>query len=76
MGFIVEYRIIVNLFGVLKFFVLFCIKEVVLVVVRKLKIFFLFLVKGEDLKEVMKIYREKWGFFVCVGVIDGIYVFV
>ena len=57
-----------------KSFVSLCIKEVALAVVRKLKTSFLFLEKGEDLKEVMKIYREKWGFPACAGAIDGTHV--
>lgn len=67
---------IVILFGVFKFFELFCIKDVVWVIVRKLKVFFLFVLEGKDFKDIMIIYRGKWGFFVCVGVIDGIYVFI
>ena len=57
LGSIAEYRTIANLFGVSKSFVSLCIKEVA--IVRKLKTSFLFVPKGEDLKEVMKINREK-----------------
>ena len=59
LGAIAEYRTIANLFGVSKYFVSLCIKEVALAIVRKLKTSSLFV---PDLKEVMKIYREKWGF--------------
>lgn len=76
MSFIVEYWIIVNLFGVLKLFVCFCIKDVCKVIIKKLKKDFLLILKGEDLSEVMKFYKEKWGFFLCVGVIDGIYILI
>ena len=62
LGSIAEYRTIANLFGVSKYFVSLCIKEAAQAIVRKLKTSSLFVPKGEDLKEVMKIYREKWGF--------------
>lgn len=60
LGSTAEYRTIANLFGVQISFVSLCIKEVA--IVRKMKTSFLFELRGEDLKEVMKIYREKWGF--------------
>ena len=65
LGSIAEYRTIANLFGVSKSFVSLCIKEVSQAIVRKLKTSFLFVPKGEDLKEMMKIYWEKLGFPAC-----------
>lgn len=53
-----EYRTIANLFSVSKSLVALCIKEVALAIVRELETSFLLVPKG-DLREVMKIYREK-----------------
>ena len=69
-----ECRTTANLFGISKSFVSLCIKEVALAIIRKLKTSFLLVPKGEDLKEVMKIYRKKWGFPACAGAIDGTHV--
>ena len=35
---------------------------------------FLFMPKGNDLKEVIDIYRSKWGFPMCAGAIDGTHI--
>lgn len=69
-----EYRTIANLFGVSKSFVCLCIKDVCKAITKKLKKDFLSIPKGEDLSEVMKLYKEKWGFPSCAGAIDGTHI--
>lgn len=41
---------------------------------RLLKAALVFVPKGDDLVEVMKLYKEKRGFAVCAGAIDGTHV--
>ena len=43
-------------------------------IVTKLKSVFLSIPKGEELLNIMKQYREKWGFPCCAGAIDGTHV--
>ena len=60
LGSIAEYRTIANLFGVSKYFLSY--KRGSSSYRKKAENIFPVCAKGEDLKEVMKIYREKWGF--------------
>lgn len=77
LGSTAEYRtIIATLFGVSKSFKSFCVKDVARAIVRKLKAFFLFVPEGKDLKDIMTIYRGKWGFPACAGAIDGTHVLI
>ena len=69
-----EYRTIANLFGVSKSFVCQCIKDVSEVIVTKLMTVFLSIPKGDELLDIMKEYKEKWGFPCCAGAIDGTHV--
>ena len=41
---------------------------------KKLKNDFLKVFKGEDLREVMRLCKEKWGFPACAGAIDGTHI--
>ena len=68
-----EYRTIANLFGVSTPFVCLCIRDVCKAI-KKLKNDFLKVPKGEDLREVMRLYKEKWGFPSCAGAIDGTHI--
>ena len=69
-----EYRTIANLFGVSTSFVCLCIRDVCKAITKKLKNDFLKVPKGEDLREVMRLYKEKWGFPSCAGAIDGTHI--
>ncbi len=69
-----EYRTIANLFGVSTCFVCKCIKDVSKAIVGKLRPLFLSIPKGEELLEIMNMYKEKWGFPCCAGAIDGTHV--
>ena len=69
-----EYRTIANLFGVSTSFVCLCIRDVCKAIRKKLKNDFLKVPKGEDLREVMRLYKEKWGFPSCAGAIDGTHI--
>ena len=71
LGSTAEYR---NLFGISKPFVSLCITDVAQAIVRRLKASFLIVPKGEDVKDAMSIYREKWGFPTCAGAIDETHV--
>lgn len=63
-----------NLFGVSQSFVSLCVKEICLAIVKRLKSRYITIPKGDDLKQVMATYKEKWGFPVCAGAIDGTHV--
>ena len=54
-----ELRTVANLFGVSKPFVCNCVKNVCEAVNNKMRSRFLFMPKGDDLKEVIEIYRSK-----------------
>ena len=53
------YRTIANLFGVSTSFVCSCIKEVSTVIVQKMKTKFITVPKGEEVNEIMRIYKDK-----------------
>ena len=69
-----EYRTIANLFDVSTSFLCLCIRDVCKAITKKLKNDFLKVPKGEDLREVMRLYKEKWGFPSCAGAIDGTHI--
>lgn len=69
-----EYRTIANLFGVSTSFVCSCIKEVSVVIVEKMKTKFISIPKREEVKEIMRIYKDKWQFAMCAGAIDGTHI--
>ena len=69
-----EYCSVANLFGVSRSFVSLCVKEVCQAIVKRLKSRYITIPKGDDLKQVMAIYKEKWGFPMCAGAIDGTHV--
>lgn len=49
-------------------------KSVCKAITKKLKNDFLKVPEGEDLREVTRLYKEKWGFPSCAGAIDGTYI--
>ena len=69
-----EYLTIANLFGVSISFVCSCIKEVSTVIVQKMKTKFIIIPKGEEVNEIMRIYKDKWQFPMCAGAIDGTHI--
>ncbi|XP_028405241.1 putative nuclease HARBI1 [Dendronephthya gigantea] len=69
-----EYRTIANLFGVSTAFVCLCVKDVCTAILTKLKSRFLSIPKDDDLREVMRLYKLRWGFPVCAGAIDGTHI--
>ena len=69
-----EYRTVANLFGVSTAFVCLCVKDVCLAILKKLKTRFLSIPQGDDLREVIRLYKLKWGFPVCAGAIDGTHI--
>lgn len=69
-----EYRTIANLFGVSPSFVCICVREVFQAIVDNMMSSFIFLSKGEELEEIIKAYKEKWGFPMCSGAIDGTHI--
>ena len=74
LGSTAEYRTVANLFGVSNAFVCLCVKEVSQAIFRKMKKRLLCLPKGDDLKNVMAMYRQRWGFPMCAGAIDGTHI--
>ena len=65
---------IANLFGVSRSFVCNCIKDVAKIIVAKLRCLFLFIPKDDELLEIIKLYKEKWGLACCAGAIDGTHI--
>ena len=74
LGSTAEYRTIANLFGVSSSFVCICVKDVSKAIRRKLKTDFLSVPKGQDLRDIMTLYKDKWGFPSCAGAIDGTHI--
>ena len=69
-----EYRTVANLFGVSTAFVCLCIKDVCMAILKKLKPLFISIPKGDDLRDVMRLYKLRWGFPACAGAIDGTHI--
>ena len=69
-----EYRPIADLFGVSTSFVCLCIRDVCKAMTKNLKNDYLKVPKGEDLREVMRLYKEKSGFPSCAVAIDGTHI--
>lgn len=69
-----EYRTITNLCGVSPSFVCVCVGEVFQAIVDNMMSSFIFLPKGNELKEIIKTYKEKWGFPIRAGAIDGTHI--
>jgi len=65
------YRSLANLFGVSRGFICICLREVGKAILRKLRPKYLTIAKGDELCRIIDGYREKWGFPMCAGGIDG-----
>ena len=74
LGSTAKYRTVANLFGVSNAFVCLCIKEVSQAIFKKMKKRILCLPKGDDLKNFMAMYKQRWGFPLCAGAIDGTHI--
>lgn len=68
------YRSLANLFGVSRGFVCGCIREVADAILRKLRPKYLTIAKGAELHRIVETYKEKWGFPMCAGAIDGTHI--
>ena len=69
-----SYRSLANLFGVSRAFICVCIREVADAILRKLKPKYLTIAKGDELLRIIGRYKEKWGFPMCAGAIDGTHI--
>ena len=69
-----SYRRLSNLFGSFRGFVCICIRKVAAAVLRKLKPKYMSVAKGDELARVIANYKEKWGFPICAGAIDGTHI--
>ncbi|CAH3177660.1 unnamed protein product [Porites lobata] len=69
-----SYRTLSNLFGLSRGFVCICIRKVAAAVLRKLKPKYMSIAKGDELTRVIANYKEKWGFPMCAGAIDGTHI--
>ena len=50
------------------------INEVSTVIFQKMKTKFITIPQGEEVNEVMRIYKDKWQFPMCTGAIDGTHI--
>lgn len=66
-----SYRTLSKLFGLSRGFACICIRKVAAAVLRKLTPKYMLIVKGDELAHVIANYKEKWGFPMCTGAIDG-----
>ena len=66
-----SYQSLANLFGVSRGFISIWIREVAIAILRKLRSKYLTIAKGDELRRIIDSYREKWGFPMCAGTIDG-----
>ena len=69
-----SYRTLSNLFGLSRGFVCICIRKVAAAVLRKLRPKYMSIGKGDELAHVIANYKEKWGFPMCAGAIDGTHI--
>ena len=65
------YQSLANLFGVSRGFISIWIREVAIAILRKLRSKYLTIAKGDELRRIIDSYREKWGFPMCAGTMDG-----
>ena len=68
-----EYKTIANLFGVSRSFVCVCIRDVCCAIIKRLSNVITF-PQGQDLRQVIDGYEQKWGFPMCAGAIDGTHI--
>ena len=68
------YRPLANLFGVSRAVVSICIREVADAILRKLKSRYLTIAKGDELLRIIRSYKDKWGFPMCAGAVDGTHI--
>ena len=69
-----EYRTIASLFGVSKAFLCNSIKDVSCAIIKSLQGRLIYIPKNDELKSILETYREKWGFPMCAGAIDGTHI--
>ena len=69
-----EFRTIANLFGVSRAFLCNCIKDVCCAITKNLQRRLIYIPKDDELKSILETYKEKWGFPMCAGAIDGTHI--
>ena len=69
-----EYRTIAHLFGIARCTVCVIVKETCQAIVWKLVPLYISFPFGEDLKEVLTGFKEKWGVPQCAGSVDGTHI--
>ena len=69
-----EYKTVAYLFEVSTAFVCLCVKDVCLAILKTLTTRFLSIPQGDNLREVMRLYKLEWGFLSCAGGIDGTHI--
>ena len=65
------YRSLANLFSVSRGFICICIRQVAKAILKNLRPKYLTIAKGDELCRIIDSYKEKWGFPMCAGTIDG-----
>ena len=74
LGSTTEYRTEANLFGMSNALDCLRIKEVSKAIFKKLKERFLCIPKDDNLKKIMNLYKQRCGFPICAGAIDGTHI--
>ncbi|XP_073237537.1 uncharacterized protein [Porites lutea] len=69
-----QFRTIANLFGVSRAFLCNCIKDVCCAIIKNLQRRLIYIPKDDELKSILETYKEKWGFPMCAGAIDGTHI--
>ena len=69
-----EHRTIANLFGVSRAFLCNCFKDVCCAIIKNLQKRFIYIPTNDELEPVLESYKEKWGFPMCAGAIDGTHI--
>ena len=72
----VEYRTVAHLFGIARCTVCVVVHETCEAIISKLLPVYISFPTGEQLDEVVKGFKEKWGFPQCAGAIDGSHISV
>ena len=70
----VSYRTLSNLLRLFRSFVCICIRKVAAAMLRELKPKYLSIAKGDELAHGIANYKEKLGFPMCAGAIDGTHI--
>ena len=66
-----EYQTVAHLFGIARSTVCVVVHETCTAIIQKLLLLYISFPIGDEVSEVVRGFKEKWGFPQCVGSVDG-----